>query len=582
MPMDGFTLSFMQRELHHLLVGGRVDKVNQPERDTLLITIRNRGENHRLLLSANANHARAQLTAQPYENPAEPPMFCMLMRKHLQGAHIIALRQLGGDRILALTLQGLGELGDTIKKTIYLEIMGRHSNLILVDDSGRIVDSIKHVNQEMSRVRTVLPGLAYMLPPQGDKFTPEECTAENLLTRFAPLTMTFQKALAENIAGLASLCSLEICAQLSVDGSIPCTSLSWDRMAPLLSTFLQNVHHKISPVLLQDDLGQNIDFFPFPYLTYPGENQRAYPTLSQAMDAYYSGRDLRFRMQQRSAGLQRHIKNAIDRLEKKKVLLLDTLSQSEKAEQNRIYGELLTTHLYTIDKSMTSVTLENYYSPLQEQVTIPLSTQKTPSQNAQHYFKLYRKSKAAQEHASQQLLKADDELFLLESALEDLDKCSTTTDLAEIRRLLSENGYIRSTSTERKHKKIQEGQPYRFTSPDGTEILVGKNSLQNDRLTLHARGGELWLHAQGIPGSHVLIKSESEPSDETLLWAAKLAAYFSKGRNHPALPVDYTRRKHVKKAAGSPAGFVTYTHFQTILIGLTPKDIAAIAKSSTQ
>ncbi|MCI5956816.1 MAG: NFACT family protein [Clostridiales bacterium] len=582
MPMDGFTLSFLTRELRGALLGGRVDKVNQPERDALVLLIRS-GVNHRLLLSANANQARVQLTAQTYENPAEPPMFCMLMRKHLLGARIVELRQVAGDRILAISFDCLDELGDHVQKTLYLEIMGRHSNLTLVSEDGTIIDAIRHVNSEMSRVRTVLPGGLYHLPPQPDKLTPETLCASALKQRLAQLSCPLSKGLMETVAGMASVCSKEVCAQIGVEPGAPVSQLDLDVVSQRLDAFYHSV--SASPVTLFDLAGQAVDFFPFPYRTFDQGSQKPMPTVSQAMDAFYLGRDLRMRMQQKSAGLQRHVKSALERTEKKKAIMLDTLAQSEKTEQNRIYGDLLTANLHQIGKGAESVTVQNYYDPACPDVTIPLSTRLSPAQNAQSYYKKYRKARVAEQYAREQMASIERDLLLLENALDDLDKCETTADLAEIRYVLTENGFLRPDASQKrggKPKKLQEGKPYRFTAPDGTLIEVGKNSLQNDRLTLHARGNETWLHAQGIPGSHVIIRTESEPSDETLLYAAKLATYYSKGRNHPQQAVDYTLRKYVKKGAGAPAGLVTYTHFKTLIIGLTPQDAARILRESCQ
>ncbi len=582
MPMDGFTLSFMQQELRQTLLGGRVDKVNQPERDALVLLIRS-GGNHRLLLSANANQARAQITAQSYENPAEPPMFCMLMRKHLMGARITDVMQVAGDRILRIAFDCLDELGYHVQKALYLEIMGRHSNLTLVSEDGVIIDAIRHVNAEMSRVRTVLPGGQYHLPPQPDKLTPENRTAEALKERLSALSMPLSKGLMECVAGMAGVCSREVCAQIGVDASTPIPELDMDVVAPKLAAFFATV--QAAPVTLYDGAGAAVDFFPFVYHSFATVDQRPMPTLSQAMDAFYLGRDLRMRMQQKSAGLQKHVKSALERTEKKKAIMLETLRQSDRAEQDRIYGDLLTANLHAIQRGAQSVTVQNYYDPECPEVSIPLSTRQTPSQNAQSYYKKYRKAKVAEQYAKEQLKTIERDLLLLESALEDLDKCQTTTDLAEIRYVLTEAGFVRPDPSQKqrgKPKKLQEGKPYRFTAPDGTPVEVGKNSLQNDRLTLHARGNETWLHAQNIPGSHVIIRTEAEPSDETLLFAAKLAAYFSKGRNHPQQAVDYTKRKYVKKGAGAPAGLVTYTHFKTLIIGLTPEDAANIMKEAAK
>ena len=301
-------------------------------------------------------------------------------------------------------------------------------------------------------------------------------------------------------------------------------------------------------------------------------------SLSRAMDEFYLGRDLRMRMQQKSAGLQRHIRSALERVEKKKSIMQETLRQSDQTEKNRIFGDLLTANLYLMEKGQKSVRVQNYYEEGMPEIEIPLDIRKTPNQNAQSYYKKYRKAKVAEQYAAEQMVQIEKDLLLLENALEDLENCQTTADMGEIRYLLSQNGFLRPDGNPRKQKKLQEGKPYRFVSPDGTVIEVGKNSIQNDRLTLHARGNETWLHAQGIPGSHVIVHTEQEPSDATLLYAAKLAAYFSKGRNHPALPVDYTLRKYVKKSANSPAGLVTYINFKTLLVGNTPEEQAAILK----
>lgn len=576
MPMDGFTLSFMQRELYSKLLGGRVDKVNQPTRDALVLLIRS-GVNYRLLLSANASQARVQLTEQSFENPAQPPMFCMLMRKHLLGERITDIKQISGDRILAIVFEGMDDMGYHVQKTLYVEIMGRHSNVTLVTEDGTIIDSIHHVNSEMSRVRTVLPGGMYHLPPQPDKLTPDSISAPSLAGALQPLSAPLFKGLMQTVAGMATVCSKEICTQMGLDPLTPCDEIHWESVAEKLNSFYQGLSEIAAPTTLYDSTGLAIDFFPFPYRTFDTDRQKPMPTLGEAMDAYYLGRDLHLRMQQRGAGLQKHIKNAIERTEKKRGIMLDTLNQSDRAEEDRIFGDLLTANMHLLEKGQASITVQNYYDEAYGEVTIPLSLLKTPSQNAQSYYKKYRKAKVAEQYAHDQLKIIDADLLLLEGALEDLDKCETTTDMEEVRYALTQSGFLRPDPSIKKKKKLQEGKPYRFATSDGSIIEVGKNSIQNDRLTLHARPNETWLHAQGIPGSHVIIRTENEPSDEALLYAAQLATYFSKGRNHPALPIDYTKRKHVKKGTNAAAGLVTYTNFQTLFIGLTPDDITRIS-----
>ena len=509
-------------------------------------------------------------------------MYCMLLRKHLQGAYIRQIRQWKGDRVLRLTFDCVGELGDPVTKTLALEIMGRYSNLTLLDENGTIIDCIRHVNAEMSRVRVLLPGLKYALPPEQRKLDPAEMTADALQARLAALSCPLAKGLVECIAGMASVCAQEACAQIGADAAAPCDHTDTRAVAEALTAYYRSLPERFSPVTLADAAGGTADFFPFAYRTFDLERQKPYPTLSEAMDAFYLGRDLQLRMQQRSAGLARQIKNHIARLEKKQAAMLGALQDTEKAEQDRLYGELLTANLHRIGKGAAEAEVVDYYDPQQRTLKIPLQRRLTPAGNAQSYYKKYRKAKGAEQYAAEQLSTIRAELELLENALDDLDKCVASADLAEIRALLAAGGYLRPEPGARKRKKTEEGKPYRFTAEDGTEIFVGKNALQNDRLTLHARGEETWLHAQGIPGSHVIVRGDREPAPETLLYAAKLAAYYSKGRNHPSQPVDYTRRKYVKKAAGAPAGFVTYTNFQTILVGLTPEEIASIGRSAAE
>ena len=484
MPMDGFTLSYMRRELLCALKGGRVDKVNQPERDALVLLIRCGGGNHRLLLSANANQARAQLTRQSYENPAEPPMFCMLMRKHLLGARVADVGQVAGDRILTVVFDCLDELGDPVQKTLYLEVMGRYSNLTLVRGDGVIIDAIRHVSSDMSRVRTVQPGGVYQLPPRQDKLAPEELDAGTLASRLAAEGGTLSKALAACVSGTAAVCAREICAQAGADPAAPVAELDLAALSPLLVQALTSLPP--SPVTLYDEAGLAADFFPFPYRTFSPQHQKPMPSLSAAMDAFYLGRDLRARMQQKSAGLQRHIKSALERTEKKKAIMLEAIRQSAQAEENRVFGDLLTANLHLIARGASSVTVQNYYADGCPETEIPLSTRLTPSQNAQSYYKKYRKAKVAGQYARGQLDAIERDLALLENALDDLDKCETTADLGEVRYVLSQAGFLRpepSRGRGGKPKKLPEGKPCRFTAPDGTVIEVG-NQMRSYRYTV--------------------------------------------------------------------------------------------------
>jgi predicted ribosome quality control (RQC) complex YloA/Tae2 family protein len=576
--MDGFTLSFLARELREKLVGGRVDKVNQPERDLLLLLIRNQGANHKLLLSANANAARAQITAQTVENPAEPPVFCMLLRKHLSGARVTAVEQLGCDRVLLFSFQCLSEMGDEVVKTLVLEAMGRHSNLTLVDENGVTIDSVHHVNADISQVRVVMPGKAFAMPPKQDKLDPFTMTAADLAGKLSALSCPLYKGLIEAVSGLSTASAKEICAQIGEEDALACVPERTAVVAQNVVDFYAHLPEMRPPVVIVDPAGNMLDFLPYPYRSYALSPQTEFGTLSEAMDAFYAERELHARISHRGAGIRKRIRSNIVRLEKKKAKMLETLSQNDRAEENRIFGELLTANLHSIEKGAPSVRVVNYYDPAQASVVIPLSPELSPSRNAQAYYKKYRKAKGAQRYAQQELGTIEKELELLQNALDDLDKCTTIADLNEIRDYMTDNGFLRPEPGAGKRKKRKEGQPYRFFAPDGTKILVGKNAVQNDRITLHARPEETWLHAQNVAGSHVIIRTEDKPSDDTLLFAAKLATYYSKGRNHPAFPIDYTLRKHVKKKSGTAAGFVIYDHFKTITIGLMPQDMETIRR----
>jgi len=582
MAMDGFTLSFMTRELRDALAGGRVDKASKPERDLILLSIRNQGANHRLLLSANANSARAQLTTQSFENPAEPPVFCMLLRKHLSGARISAIKQLGCDRVLTFRFQCLSEMGDEVEKALVLEMMGRHSNLTLVDENGVTIDSVHHVNADISRVRVVMPGKAFSMPPEQDKLNPFTMTANELAGKLSAFSCPLYKGLIETISGVSALSAREICVQTGSDETAGVNQAEVPAIALKVVSLFERLHELHPPVVLRDESGNDLEYFPFPYKSCAPEMQKEYASLSEAMDRFYGERELHARMKQRGAVIRKRVKSNIARLERKQGKMLETLSQNGRAEENRIFGELLTASLHMIKKGASSVKVVNYYDPNQAEIEIPLKADISPSRNAQAYYKKYRKAKGAQQYAQKELGAIEKDLELLETVQEDLEKCTSAADLNEIKHLLIENGFIRPDPGARKHRKPKEGQPFRFHSADGTEILVGKNAVQNDRITLHARANETWLHAQGIAGSHVVIRTEEEPSDDTLLFAAKLAAYYSKGRNHPSYPIDYTKRKHVKKKSATPSGFVIYQHFKTIHIGLTPQDTETIRRQAAE
>ncbi len=580
MPLDGLTLGFVTQELKNTLSDGRIEKVTQPEKDMLVLLIRSGGKNHRLLLSAAPSFARIHLTENVYQNPMDAPMFCMLMRKHLTAGHITRIEQLSGDRILRLDIESRDEMGDTGKKELYLELMGRHSNITLVKD-GRIVDAIRHVTPDMSRVRQALPGLPFSLPPMQDKLTPEEAAehdGERLLQRLSPCQGSLDKALQSAVSGLSPLTATEIAFRLTGMHKAQMEDMDVPALARQAAAFFHRLPALFSPCLQMSEDGLVKDVLAFPYLSLDPARQSPCKSLSQALDQFYFGRDRQDRMHQKSASLKHLIRSCLDRDEKKLALQEEELRQSARMEEYRIAGELLTAQPHLVPRGVDQVSLPNFYDPDGGDMLIDLDVSLNPTQNAQRYFKRYRKARAARQIAKEQKEKTMQEISLLEQALFDLAACQTEDDLKDVKRTLEEAGIVKATprkdAKKRQKEPQRESQPMLFFAPDGTEIWVGKNSVQNDRLTGSARGNDTWLHAKDMPGSHVIVKSEA-PAPETLLCAAKLAAWYSKARG-VQVPVDYTLRKFVKKPGGSPAGFVIYQNQRTLIISTTEGEINAI------
>lgn len=573
MPMDGIMLTYIAAELSDALIGGRVDKVSQPEGDTLVLLIRNQNKNHKLLLCASPNNARCHLSYLNHLNPPEPPMFCMLLRKHLLNARLSAIRQIDGDRQLHITFECMDEMNEKTDKTLILEIMGRHSNLIFVNDSLRILDAIRHVSGDMSRVREVLPGLLYLAPPAQEKVDPASLTRETILKALSLAKGPLSKALMSFVSGLSSPAASEWAYRLSGTETAAVEELDADKLCDKLLCLIASLKTLAPPVVQWDDDGTARDVFPFPYLAFDTKNQRAYDTPSEALEAFFASRDRKDRITQKSAALTRSVKTHLERCEKKLALQNEELLNAALMDEYRIKGELITANLFQLQKGQEMVSLPNFYDEQSAPMPILLDKQLTPVQNAQKYFKRYQKARSAKETAKVQKEKTESELYFLENTYLDLLKCEAEPELMEIRSELEKAGYLRPAKARGAKRKLPESKPYTYVSADGIEILVGKNSLQNDRITTLAKGDEIWLHAKDMPGSHVVIKHEGTPPDATLLQAAQLAAFYSKGRSSTGVPIDYTARKHVKKPGGSPAGFVIYTNQRTLYMTANESDI---------
>ena len=538
MPMDGVMLGFVARQLDTVLRDGRVDRVIQPEKYEIHLLIRAQGVNHRLVLSAAASAARVHLSEHAKTGPMEPPMFCMLLRKYLCGGRVLAVRRIAGDRILEIDISNLSELGDPVTRTMVVEIMGRHSNIILRAADGRIVDAVRHVGQDISRVRQVLPGLTYAYPPAQGKLNPETATAEEIALRLAQEGGKLEKAIGACVAGFSPQAAREAAARIGMNGSSLVSEIDVQAAADALHSYLREMPSLSPCVVTLDDAGTPTDVFPFPQMHLPTAQTAQYADPSAALDAYFYERDRRDRLNQRSASLAHALKNHIERCEKKIAIQNEALEGAARMEEYRQNGELLQANLYRLQKGEPVAVVENYYSENCEPVSIPMDVSLSPAQNAQ--------------------------------------RCTDARGLSELREMLVASGHVRQPSSRVKPRKEAPSQPMKFRSCDGIEMEVGKNALQNERLTMGARGNETWLHAQKMPGSHVLIHTEGDVPESTLMQAAMLAAYYSKGVRSAQVPIDATLRRYIKKPGGTPAGFVTYTHQRTLYITPSEAEIKKI------
>ena len=565
MPMDGFTLGLVAGELNAALAGGRISKIVQPERDEILLTIRNEGVNRQLLLSATANCARAHLTQVKKNNPLEPPALCMLMRKHITGGRVAAIRQVLSDRILEIEIEHHDELGDPARKKLICEFMGKHSNLIFVGEDGRIIDSARRVNDQISSVREVLPGLRYELPPAHGKLPFDEVTADQLYAAMSGMNGKIHKLIAQCVSGMSTQTARELAFRATGSEEAHSDEVDMRAVCESVAENLRAIPGHIAPAVLYNDDGSPADIVAFEYRSRAHMTAEPYPTISEAMDAFYRSRDMSERIAQKSAAIHRTLKKNIERCERKLALQREALLGSQRMEEYRLKGELLTANLHLAKKGMKSVELPNYYEEGMPMLTVELDEKLSPGQNGQKYFKLYQKARNAQTLAAEQIEKTEAELDYLEGQLDNLGKCSGESELVELRQELEKFGYVKANRSRKQLKALPPSRPMRFRSPSGRIVLVGKNNLQNDKLTFTAQPDEVWLHAKDMPGSHVIIV-DPEPSDSDIAFAARLAAAYSKGGTSSRVPVDYTLRRYVKKPGGAKPGFVIYTHQHTLSV----------------
>ncbi|MGE6631342.1 Rqc2 family fibronectin-binding protein [Bacillus sp. NPDC077027] len=557
MSFDGIFTYGMTNELTEKVTGGRISKIHQPYKHELILHIRAHGANHKLLLSAHPSYARVQLTGYHYENPSEPPMFCMLLRKHLEGGFIHRIEQIGLDRVIVLHVRSRNEIGDEQIRKLYIEIMGRHSNLILVDgESEQIIDGLKHLSPSMNSYRTVLPGHEYILPPAQHKLQPLTVTKEDILKHLRFQEGKLENQIVNTFSGVSPLFAKEAVhrAGLANQETLPNV---------LLEMFDLVRRHAFTPQLTKKEAKETFYLLTLKHLD---EEARTFDTLSELLDRFYFGKAERDRVKQQAADLERFVMNEKKKNENKLKKLKRTLEESQNGHTFQLYGELLTANLYAIQKGDKEATVINYYDENNGEVTIPLKTNKTPSENAQAYFTKYQKAKNAVQAVQEQMRRTNEEIVYFDELIQQLSSASPK-DLEEIREELVEGKYLRAK--QKRHPKKKKQTPIQletYESSNGLIILVGKNNKQNEYLTTKAAArDDIWLHTKDIPGSHVVIR-DKEPDEQTLLEAAQIAAYFSKARESSAVPVDYTKIRHVKKPNGAKPGFVTYDQQQTLFV----------------
>ncbi|MCL2566314.1 MAG: NFACT family protein [Defluviitaleaceae bacterium] len=575
MPLDGIVLSNIAKEIEDTALGLRIDKIHQPERDEVVLLLRS----HRLLLSANPTSPKVCFADTAGENPMQAPLFCMVLRKHLAGGKIVRINQPGFERILEVSIESINEMGDLSKKQLIIEIMGKHSNIILVDEKGVIIDSVKRVSLDKSSVRQVLPGMAYVYPPGQDKLDPRSTVKEDFLAKIGTLTaMKAGEAIYKSYSGISPLAASEICIRGNINPSDFVGTVDLGVLYEAFNKIFADIkNHIYYPKIYMEDGGKIKDFSSIDLKMWHGLENTGYNSISKLINDFYRQKDAYYKRSQKTQDLKKLVANHVERLSKKKEVLLNTLEEIKNRDEIKRKGELITANIYAIKQGQTTVSLINFYEDEAPLVEIALDAAKTPAENAQSYFKKYNKQKRTFEAANEQLIVADEDLYYLESILNGLNTNLLAQDIEDIRQELREQGFIKKNPAPLKKPKQQakKSAPMRFKSSDGFEIYVGKSNKQNDELTMEfAQGSDLWLHTKNIPGSHVIVRTEGAAlPDKTIEEAAHLAAYFSKGRGANLVPVDYTNRKNVKKPGGAKPGMVIYNTYNTAYI--TP-DIAVI------
>lgn len=572
MALDGAFLRHLKKEITDRALGARVDKIYQPNKEELVFLLRTRQEAFKLLLSARANSPRIHFTQYAPENPKVPPMLCMLLRKRLSGAKLVEVRQPGLERLLYLDFDAANELGDKVRLSLVIEIMGKYSNIILVDGQGKIVDALKRVDEEMSSQRLVQPGLAYELPPAQNKPCMLECQPEEIVEAIVhqPKNQSLNKGILNALQGLSPVVCREIEHQVGRGQELFTRDLTQEQRERL-RFFLERLFTTVrdtagEPYMVTKIKGKPMEFSFLNIVQYGTlASVSWWEDFSSLLDEFYEERDRQDRMRVKAQDLLRLLANASERLSRKINLQRGELARSEDREHLRVCGDLINANLYRIERGSAFADLENFYDE-NRLMRVKLDPALNATQNAQKYYKEYRKAKTAQQVLGEQIAQAEQELLYVDSVFDCLSRAQSESELNEIRQELREEGYLKAVRDKRKPPAPLA--PLEFVSSEGFRILVGRNNRQNDKLTLkQANNNDIWLHTKNIPGSHtIIVTGGRQPGDATLKEAAMLAAYHSRAKDSSQVPVDYTQVRYVSKPQGAKPGMVIYVHYQTLFV----------------
>lgn len=561
MAFDGVVISNIVKDMKERLTGGRIYKIYQPENDEINLVIKNLGTTFRLMLNASPTLPLVYFLSENKANPATAPNFCMLLRKHIGNGRIVGIEQPGFERIIMIDIEHLDEMGDLCRKKLVIELMGKHSNIIFMEENGRIVDAIKRIGAQISSVREVLPGYDYVLPPN-EKMDPSEVSKEYFQTVILEKAMSVEKAIYSSVTGFSKLIASELCYEAEVDGNFSTDSLAagnkealWDAFSGLVARVKDGNYE---PVIVYNE-DEPVAFSSIPLKMYGDLRQEYFGDISELLACYYAKKDIYSRIRQKSTDLRKVLATAVERTSRKYDIQRRQLKDTEKRDKYRIYGELLQTYGYEVQTGDKEVTVMNYYT--NKEVTIPLDTTMTPVENANRYFNKYNKLKRTYEASLTLVEESKKTLEHLLSLQNSIEIATSEADLAEIKEEMVMAGLIKAKQGKKNGVKQEKSKPLHYISSDGFHMYVGKNNLQNDRLTFKTAGTkDLWFHAKEMPGSHVIVKLEGaeDVPDATYEEAARLAAYYSSGKTSPKVEIDYTRRGNLKKPPQANPGYVIY------------------------